>query len=155
MVQILRLCGEGKADFCRGYGCIGVSRRSRSRGSPYTREPRRRGRLQYTRERLRTSYFVFSKNLIFTEFCCRALRGVKSVNGRSSDTVPTELDANVPFERGVAELKRYVQRLAQSASSKSATCVYGRRLRYSLGLNITRPPAKRQLCSLKFFGSFF
>ena len=31
MVRIYRLCGDGRADFCRGCWCIGVSRRSRQR----------------------------------------------------------------------------------------------------------------------------
>ena len=53
-------------------------------------------------------------------------------------TVPTKSDANPTFDRDIVEVERYVQRLAQSASSKSATCVYGRRLRYYL--QITSKP---------------
>ena len=77
--------------------------------------------LQYTQEEVPISSFAPPKNLIFAEFCCRAKRGVKSVNGRSLDTVPTKPDANVPFERGVAELKRSDIGQDESASSRSAT----------------------------------
>ena len=114
-----------------------------------------------------------------------AKHAINFANGRSSDTVPTKPDANHIFDRDVIEVERYIQHFAQSALSRSAACVYGahicaddfgifldnsanfdspsvsfadsspytgeprrlRRLHYT--------PAKRELCSLKFFGSFF
>ncbi len=47
-------------------------------------------------------------------------------------TFPTKSDANPTFDRDLVEVERYILRYARSASSKSATCVYGRRLRYFL-----------------------
>ena len=95
------------------------------------------------------------QNALFTEFRCRAERGVKSVNGRSSDTVPTEPDANVPFERGVAELKRSDIGLDESAPSRSVACVYGDRTWHNL--QITSKPFHFKaiaLKSIKFFCFF-
>ncbi len=42
----------------------------------------------------------------------------------------------LPFDRDLVEVERNILRYARSCSSKSAACVYGRRLRYSLQITI-------------------
>ena len=45
----------------------------------------------HTMEKVLTSSFALSKKLLFAEFCCRAVRGVKSVNGVSPNYIPNKV----------------------------------------------------------------
>ena len=96
-----------------------------------------------------------AQNALFTEFRCRAERGVKSVNWRSSDTFPTKSDANLTFDRDLVEVERSDLGLDESAPSRSVACVYGDRTWHNL--QITSKPFHFKaiaLKSIKFFWSF-
>ena len=62
-------------------------------------------------------------------------------------TFPTKPEAERIFDRDFVEVERYILRCARSASSKSAACVYGRRLRYCLQITLNPFPAKRSFAT--------
>ena len=132
--------------------------------------------LQYTMERMRTSSYAHAQEphfhrIPYGESANLKLRTRQEPHLRKNEIVePCEafhcercfpelhfqqsLKPMLPLSEALPSLNAPTSDKMSPASSKSAACVYGRRLRQCLQITLYPSPAKRELCYLKSFGSF-